>query len=60
MSNLYLIMCKTKTEGKEGISCFLVPKDTKGLAFGANEKLVLDNNDHDVILSDEMRIKKNI
>ena len=57
MSNLYLIMCKTKirntenSEGKEGeksgnqeekfgISCFLVPIDTKGLSFGANEKYV--------------------
>ena len=65
MSNLYLIMCKTKirnienTEGKDGeksgnvvegksgnqeekygISCFLVPIDTKGLSFGANEKYV--------------------
>ena len=69
MSNLYLIMCKTKirnvenTEGKSGeksgeksgnvvegksgnqeekfgISCFLVPIETKGLSFGANEKYV--------------------
>ena len=50
MSNLYLIMCKTKirnididTENekeKYGISCFLVPIETKGLSFGANEKYV--------------------
>lgn len=38
MSNLYLVMCKTQTDGKEGISCFLIPKETKGLSFGANEK----------------------
>ena len=50
MSNLYLIMCKTKikntennignNEEKYGISCFLVPIKTKGLSFGANEKYV--------------------
>ena len=57
MSNLYLIMCKTKirnidinTENKKenekekyGISCFLVPIETKGLSFGANEKYVRES-----------------
>ena len=46
MSNLYLVMCKTtsktivdnKEVEKDGISCFLVPKSTVGLSFGANEK----------------------
>jgi alkylation response protein AidB-like acyl-CoA dehydrogenase len=39
-------MCKTATKTivdnkevvKDGISCFLVPKSTPGLSFGANEK----------------------
>ena len=46
MSTLYLVMCKTATKTiidnkevvKDGISCFLVPKSTPGLSFGANEK----------------------
>lgn len=35
LSDIYLVMCRT---GKESITCLLVPKDTKGLSFGANEK----------------------
>jgi isobutyryl-CoA dehydrogenase len=33
MSDVYLVMCKTK----EGISCMIVPNGTKGLSFGLNE-----------------------
>ena len=36
------MMCRvdaaSSAEGKGGITCFLVPKGTKGLSFGANEK----------------------
>lgn len=35
LSDMYLVMCRT---GKDSITCLLVPKDTKGLSFGANEK----------------------
>jgi alkylation response protein AidB-like acyl-CoA dehydrogenase len=37
-SDLYLVMCRTGEEGHRGISCLVVPKDAKGLSFGANEK----------------------
>jgi alkylation response protein AidB-like acyl-CoA dehydrogenase len=34
LSDIYLVMCRTG----EGISCLMVPKDTPGLSFGADEK----------------------
>jgi alkylation response protein AidB-like acyl-CoA dehydrogenase len=37
-SDLYLVMCRTGDEGHRGISCLIVPKDAKGLSFGANER----------------------
>ncbi|PWC90678.1 isobutyryl-CoA dehydrogenase [Azospirillum sp. TSO5] len=36
-SDLYLVMARTGEDGPGGISAFLVPKDTSGLSFGANE-----------------------
>eukprot|EP00602_Paraphysomonas_sp_CaronLab_P005343 CAMPEP_0185017980 /NCGR_PEP_ID=MMETSP1103-20130426/832_1 /TAXON_ID=36769 /ORGANISM="Paraphysomonas bandaiensis, Strain Caron Lab Isolate" /LENGTH=411 /DNA_ID=CAMNT_0027547615 /DNA_START=19 /DNA_END=1254 /DNA_ORIENTATION=+ len=38
MSDLYVVMCRTGGSGPRGISCLLVPKDTPGLSFGADEK----------------------
>jgi alkylation response protein AidB-like acyl-CoA dehydrogenase len=37
-SDLYLTMVRTGGEGPDGISALLIPKDTPGLSFGANEK----------------------
>ncbi|WP_372622859.1 acyl-CoA dehydrogenase family protein [Falsiroseomonas sp.] len=37
-SDLYLTMVRTGGPGPGGISALLVPKDTPGLSFGANEK----------------------
>jgi alkylation response protein AidB-like acyl-CoA dehydrogenase len=37
-SDLYLVMARTGDSGPQGISCFLVEKDTPGLGFGAPEK----------------------
>ncbi len=37
-SDLYLVMARTGGEGPSGISAFLVPGDTPGLSFGANER----------------------
>jgi alkylation response protein AidB-like acyl-CoA dehydrogenase len=37
-SDLYLVMARTGNEGPSGISAFLVPGDTAGLSFGANER----------------------
>jgi alkylation response protein AidB-like acyl-CoA dehydrogenase len=36
-ADLYLVMARTGEDGPGGISAFLVPKDTPGLSFGANE-----------------------
>jgi alkylation response protein AidB-like acyl-CoA dehydrogenase len=37
-SALYLVMARTAETGSRGITAFLVPADTPGLSFGANEK----------------------
>ncbi len=38
VSDLYLVMARTGGAGAGGVSAFLVPKDSPGLSFGANEK----------------------
>ncbi|KAK6187810.1 hypothetical protein SNE40_005751 [Patella caerulea] len=40
VTDVYLVMCRTGTEGAKGISCILVEKDTPGLSFGKKEKKV--------------------
>jgi len=37
-SDVYVIMARTGSEGPRGISAFIVPADTPGLSFGANER----------------------
>ena len=37
-SDVYVLMAKTSDEGARGVSAFVIPKDTPGLSFGANEK----------------------
>ena len=37
-SDLYLVMARTGGEGADGISAFLVPAETPGLSFGAQER----------------------
>lgn len=39
VSDVYVVMCRTGTSDSKanGISCLLIPKDTPGLSFGANE-----------------------
>jgi alkylation response protein AidB-like acyl-CoA dehydrogenase len=37
-SHAYLVMARTGTDGARGISAFLVPGDSPGLSFGANER----------------------
>jgi alkylation response protein AidB-like acyl-CoA dehydrogenase len=37
-SDLYLVMARSGGEGPSGISAFLVPGDSAGLSFGANER----------------------
>jgi alkylation response protein AidB-like acyl-CoA dehydrogenase len=38
VSHLYLTMVRTGGAGAGGVSALLIPKDTPGLSFGANEK----------------------
>lgn len=38
VSDVYVAMIRTGDDGPKGVSCFIIPKDTKGLSFGANEK----------------------
>ncbi|MEU0541027.1 acyl-CoA dehydrogenase family protein [Nocardia sp. NPDC005978] len=37
-TDVYIVMARTGDEGARGISAFIVPADTPGLSFGANEK----------------------
>ena len=37
-SNLYVVMARTGGEGPSGISALIVPGETPGLSFGANER----------------------
>ncbi|ORM32192.1 acyl-CoA dehydrogenase [Williamsia sp. 1135] len=37
VSDVYVMMARTGAEGPRGISTFIVPSDTPGLSFGANE-----------------------
>jgi alkylation response protein AidB-like acyl-CoA dehydrogenase len=37
-SDLYLTMLRTGGDGPDGISALLIPKETPGLSFGANER----------------------
>ncbi|XP_042217596.1 isobutyryl-CoA dehydrogenase, mitochondrial-like [Homarus americanus] len=39
-TDVYLVMCRTGSEGPKGISCVLVEKGTPGLSFGKKEKKV--------------------
>ncbi|TSD93923.1 acyl-CoA dehydrogenase [Skermania sp. ID1734] len=38
VSDVYVVMARTGDPGPSGISTFVVPKDSAGLSFGANEK----------------------
>jgi hypothetical protein len=37
VSDVYVVMARTGSDGPRGISAFIVEKDTPGLSFGANE-----------------------
>lgn len=38
VSDVYIVMARSGAEGPKGISTFIVPADTPGLSFGANEQ----------------------
>ncbi len=37
-SSVYVVMARTGADGPKGISAFIVPSDSPGLSFGANER----------------------
>lgn len=37
VSDVYVVMARTGSEGPKGISAFVIPKDTPGLTFGTDE-----------------------
>ncbi|QIS17997.1 acyl-CoA dehydrogenase family protein [Nocardia terpenica] len=37
-TDVYVVMARTGAEGPRGVSAFIVPADTPGISFGANEK----------------------
>ncbi len=37
-SDIYVVMCRTGGEGPKGISTLVVPKETEGVSFGAQER----------------------
>ncbi|MBD3771651.1 MAG: acyl-CoA dehydrogenase family protein [Rhodobacterales bacterium] len=37
-SDVYVLMARTSEDGAKGVSTFIIPKDTPGLSFGANER----------------------
>ena len=40
VSDIYVAMVRTGDDGPKGVSCFIIEKDTPGLSFGANEKIM--------------------
>lgn len=57
VSDLYVAMVRTGAEGPKGVSCFLIPKDTKGLSFGANErKMGWSSQPTAQVIFDDLRI----
>ena len=37
-SDIYVLMARTSDDGARGVSTFIIPKDSPGLSFGANER----------------------
>ncbi len=37
-SDIYVLMARTSDDGAKGVSTFIIPKDSPGLSFGANER----------------------
>jgi alkylation response protein AidB-like acyl-CoA dehydrogenase len=37
-ADIYIVMCRTGGDGPSGVSAVIVPADTQGISFGANEK----------------------
>lgn len=56
-SDVYVLMAKTSDAGARGVSAFIIPIDTPGLSFGANEKKMGWNSQPTCqVLLDDVRI----
>lgn len=56
-SDVYVLMAKTTDAGARGVSAFIIPIDTPGLSFGANEKKMGWNSQPTCqVLLDDVRI----
>jgi len=56
-SDVYVVMARTGGDGAGGISCFAVDGDSKGLAFGAQErKLGWNTQPTAAVMFDEVRV----
>lgn len=53
VSDLYIVMCRTGSEGAKGVSAIVVEKGTPGLSFGANEKKMGWNSQPTAVVSFE-------
>ena len=57
VSDLYLLFARTGEDGPGGISAFLIPKDTPGLSFGAQErKMGWRSQPTSMVMLDDCRI----
>lgn len=56
-SDVYVLMARTGDKGAKGVSAFVIPKETPGLSFGANElKMGWNSQPTRQLLLDEARI----
>jgi alkylation response protein AidB-like acyl-CoA dehydrogenase len=59
VSDIYVAMVRTGDDGANGVSCFVIPKDAKGLSFGANEKKMgWLNQPTAQVMFDDLRLPK--
>lgn len=55
-SDLYIVMCLT---AEKEVSCILIPKDAKGLSFGAKEKKMgWKSSPTTTVMFDDVRVPK--
>lgn len=58
-ADIYVVMCRTGGLGPSGISCILVPSDSPGLSFGAQErKLGWNSQPTSAVIFDNCRVRQ--
>jgi alkylation response protein AidB-like acyl-CoA dehydrogenase len=59
VSDVYVAMVRTSDDGPKGVSCFIIPKGSKGLSFGAHEKKMgWSNQPTAQVMFDDLRLPK--